>query len=43
MIKKTRWDADGADDVDIEASSRFPWKVFRKKADEARGDVAQHF
>ena len=31
MIKKTRWDADGADDVDIEASSRFPWKDFRKK------------
>ena len=30
-IKKTRWDADGADDVDIEASSRIPWKVFRKK------------
>ena len=25
-IKKTRWDADGADDVDIEASSRIPGK-----------------
>ena len=31
MIKKTRWDADGPDDVDIEASSRFHWEVFRKK------------
>ena len=43
MIKKTRWDADGADDVDIEASSRFLLENFQEKADEARGDVGSAF